>query len=133
MGVKRMASKGQKFRKWSFEEKLRIVKRHTEDHASVMQLSKEEGATDSMICRWVRLYQESGEEGLQPKKRSGNPYAALTTSKSLSEVERLRLLVMKQEIEIERLKKGYWVEGAGANKEYVTGCGKSTKLPKRSK
>jgi hypothetical protein len=30
-------------------------------------------------------------------------------------------LVAKQEIEIARLKKGYWVEGAGANKEYVTG------------
>ena len=33
-----MASKGQKFRKWSYEEKLRIVKRHTEDHVSVNQL-----------------------------------------------------------------------------------------------
>lgn len=128
-----MASKGQEFRKWSYEEKLRIVIRHTQEHVSVKQLSKEEGATDSMICRWVHLYEESGEEGLQSKKRGGNPYAALATSKSLSEVERLRLLVMKQEIEIERLKKGYWVEGAGANKEYVTGCGKSTKSPKRSK
>lgn len=115
-----MASKGQEFRKWSYEEKLRIVIRHTQEHVSVKQLSKEEGATDSMICRWVHLYEESGEEGLQSKKRGGNPYAALATSKSLSEVERLRLLVMKQEIEIERLKKGYWVEGAGANKEYVT-------------
>lgn len=128
-----MASKGQKFRKWSFEEKLRIVKRHTEEHVSVQQLSNEEGARHTLICDWVKRYEESGEEGLQPKKRGGNPYAALATSKSLSEVERLRLLVMKQEIEIERLKKGYWVEGAGVNKEYVTGCGKSTKSPKRSK
>lgn len=101
-----MESKGQKFREWSIEEKLRIVKRHTEDHVSVRQLSKEEGATDSMICRWVHMYQESGEEGLQPKKRGGNPYAALNTSKSLTEIERLRLLAAKQEIEIERLKKG---------------------------
>jgi transposase len=128
-----MASKGQKFRKWSFEEKLRIVKRHTEDHVSVRQLAKEEGATDSTICRWVRQYEELGEDGLQPKKRTGNPYSALHTSKSLTELERLRLLVIKQEIEIERLKKGYWVEGVGANKEYVTGYDKSTKSPKRSK
>ena len=58
-------------------------------------------------------------------------------SKSLSEVERLRLTVAKQEVEIARLKKGYWVEGVGAKKEYVTGkektmrssknCGQSTR------
>jgi hypothetical protein len=35
--------------------------------------------------------------------------------------------VAKQEVEIARLKKGYWVEGVGANKEYVTGRGKTTK------
>ena len=53
--------------------------------------------------------------------------------KSLSEVERLRLLVAKQEVEIARLKKGYWVEGAGAIKEYVTGSEKNTKSSKNSK
>lgn len=127
-----MAIKGQKFKKWSFEEKLRIVKRHTEDHVSVRQLAKEEGTTDGMICRWVREYEGGGKEGLQPKMR-GNPYAALHTSKSLTELERLRLLVIKQEIEIERLKKGYWVEGVGASKEYVTGYDKNTKPPRPSR
>lgn len=128
-----MASKGQKFRKWSYEEKLRIVKRHTEEHVSMRQLEKDEGVSDGLISDWVRKYAQQGEDGLKPKKRTGNPFSALHTSKSLSEVERLRLLVAKQEIEIERLKKGYWVEGAGANKEYVTGCDKNTKLSKPSK
>ena len=128
-----MASKAQKFRKWSFAEKLRIVKRHTEGHVSEKQLAKEEGATASMICRWVRQFEEAGEEGLRPKIRPGNPYSALSNSKSITEVERLRLLVAKQEIEIERLKKGYWVEGVGVNKQYVTGYGKNTKSPKPSK
>jgi transposase-like protein len=127
-----MAKKGQKFKKWSYEEKLRIVKRHTEDHVSIRQLSKQEGTTDGTVGRWVKEYYEAGEEGLRPKRR-GNPYAALTNSKSLTEIERLRLLVAKQEIEIERLKKGYWVEGVGANKEYVTGCGKNTKSHMPSK
>ena len=53
--------------------------------------------------------------------------------KSLSEVERLRLLVAKQEVEIARVKKGYWGEGASANREYVTGSGKTTKFSKNSK
>ena len=73
-------------------------------------------------------YLEEGAEALEPK--NGNPYAALHTSKSLSEVERLRLIIAKQEVEIARLKKGYWVEGVGANKEYVTGSGKTTKSSK---
>ena len=38
----------------------------------------------------------------------------------MNETEMLRLLVAKQEIEIERLKKGYIVKGVGANKEFVT-------------
>ncbi|MGI5899297.1 MAG: helix-turn-helix domain-containing protein [Christensenellales bacterium] len=57
-----------------------------------------------MIRRWVQKYDEAGEHGLRPKRR-GNPYAALTTGKSLTEIERLRLLVAKQEIEIEWLKR----------------------------
>ncbi len=47
-----------------------------------------------------------------------------------SEVDRLRLIIAKQEVEIARLKKGYWVEGVGAKKEYVTGSGKNTKSSK---
>mgnify|MGYP001185052460 FL=1 len=125
-----MARKGQKFRKWETAEKLRIVRRHLEEHISVEELARQEATTSSMICRWVRQYQEEGEAGLKPKPRKGNPYSALHTSKTLTEVERLRLLVAKQEIEIERLKKGYWVEGVGASKEYVTGSGKITKSSK---
>ena len=40
---------------------------------------------------------------------------------------------LKQEVEIARLKKGYWVEGVGADREYVTGSGKTTKFSKNSK
>ena len=79
---------------------------------------------------WVKKYLEEGEEALEP--HNGNPYAALHRSKSLTEVERLRLLVAKQEVEIARLKKGYWVEGVGAGREYVTGSGKTTKYSKNS-
>lgn len=83
----------------------------------------------SLVSAWVKRYLEDGEEALEPK--NGNPYAALHTSKSLSEVDRLRLIIAKQEVEIARLKKGYWVEGVGANKEYVTGKGETTKLSKK--
>ncbi|MFA6308239.1 MAG: hypothetical protein WC677_00620 [Clostridia bacterium] len=40
-----MASKGQKFRNWSKEEKLRIVKRHLEEHVSVKTLKMKKKQT----------------------------------------------------------------------------------------
>ena len=124
--------KGQKKRIWTPEQKAQIVHKHLDEHVSVRTLEKEFTADRSMICRWVKEYLAEGEQAFIPKGRPGNRFAALHTSKSLSEVERLRLMVAKLEIENARLKKGYWVEGAGANKEYVTGNGKTTKLSKNS-
>ena len=124
------SKKGVPHRRWSKEEKLKIIRLHLDEHKSIQQIEKEYGVNSSLVSRWVKRYLEEGEETLEP--HNGNPYAALHTSKSLSEVERLRLIVAKQEVEIARLKKGYWVEGAGANKEYVTGSGKSTKSSKNS-
>lgn len=123
--------KGIPHRKWTKEEKLKFVKLHLEKHKSLMQIEKEYSVGNGLVSAWVKKYLNEGEEALEPHK--GNPYAALHTSKSLSEVERLRLIVAKQEVEITRLKKGYWVEGVGANKEYVIGSGKTMKSSKNSK
>lgn len=123
--------KGIKPRKWSKEDKLKLVLLHLNEKVSLMQIEKEYTVSNGLVSTWVKKYLNGGEEALV--SRSGNPYAALHTSKSLSEVERLRLIVAKQEIEIARLKKGYWVEGVGANKEYVTGNGKNMKSSKNSK
>ena len=128
-----MAKKGQKFRKWSFEEKLRIVQRHVLEHESIRNLEEQECANRSMIANWVQKYTTEGTDGLRPKPRKGNPYSALQISKSLTELEGLRLRVLKQEIEIARLKKGYWVEGEGADRVIITSGGVITKSPKRSK
>ena len=119
--------KGQKKRVWMPEQKAEIVRKHLEEHVSVRSLEKEYHAERSMICRWVKRYIAEGESSFECKRPSGNRYAALHTSKNLSEIERLRLMVAKLEIENERLKKGYWVEGVGANKELVTGKGKNMK------
>lgn len=123
--------KGQKKRKWTVEQKLEIVHKHLDEHISVHTLAKEYETDSGMICRWTKEYLADGEQGLTPKARPGNKFAALHRSKNLTELERLRLLVAKQEIEIARLKKGYWVEGAGANREYVTGQDANTKSSKK--
>ena len=126
-----MGKKGIPHRKWSKEEKLKIIHLHLDDHVSIKAIEKEHKIDHSLVAAWVKKYQEEGEDALEP--HNGNPYAALHSSKSLSEVERLRLMVAKLEVENTRLKKGYWVEGVGASKEYVTGCEKTTKSSKNSK
>ena len=123
--------KGQKKKKWTVEQKLEIVHKHLDEHISVRTLAKEYETDTGMISRWTKEYLSGGVAAFEPKTRPGNKFAALHRSKNLSELDRLRLLVAKQEIEIARLKKGYWVEGAGANKEYVTGQDANTKLLKK--
>ena len=122
--------KGQKKRVWTPEQKSEIVHKHLDEHISVRTLVREYTADRSMICRWVKEYIAEGESAFIPKGHPGNPFAALHTSKKLSELERLRLIVTKLEIENERLKKGYWVEGVGANEVFVAGPDKSTKSSK---
>ena len=122
--------KGQTKRVWTPEQKLEIIQKHLEDHISLRTLEKEYSVERSMISHWVKAYIADGVAGIQPKVRPGNKFAALHVSKNLSELERLRLMVAKLEVENERLKKGYWVEGVGASKVFVTGSGKSTKLSK---
>ena len=123
--------KGQKKRVWTPEQKSEIVHKHLDNHISVRTLEREYTADRSMICRWVKEYIAEGESAFIPKGHPGNPFAALHTSKNLPELERLRLMVAKLEVENERLKKGYWVEGVGVNKEFVTGPGRSTKSLKK--
>ena len=110
--------KGSKNRKYSYEFKLKVIKEYLEDHLSLLELEEKYGVVHSVIIQWTRLY----NEGLlnTGRKRTGNPFSALHTSKSLSREERLELENLKLKIENERLKKGYTVKGGGAGKEYVS-------------
>ena len=123
--------KGVPHRKWTKEEKLRIVKMHLEEHIPIRKIEKKEHINHTLVSAWCKRYVEEGEVALESHK--GNKFSALHTSKSLSEVERLRLIILKQELELARLKKGYFVRGVGANKEYVIGKGQILKSSKPSK
>ena len=122
-----IVKKCQSRRVWTPEQKAEIVHKHLDNHISVRTLEKEYHADRSMICKWVKRYITEGESSFVHKGHPGNPFAALHISKNLSEVERLRLMVAKLEIENERLKKGYLVKGVGATKEFVTGREKNSK------
>ena len=112
--------KGQKKRIWTKEQKLEIIGKHLNEHISVGTREKEYNANRSMICHWLKDYDKYGEMAFNPKRHTGNHFAALHTSKTLTEIEKLKLQLAKLEIENERLKKGYQVKGVGVNKEFVT-------------
>ena len=76
---------------------------HLNGHKSVSEIEKEYGVNNDLISSWTNKYLEEGEDALEP--HNGNPYAALHTSKKLSEVECLCIIVCNQEVEIARVKK----------------------------
>ena len=112
--------KGGKNRTWSKEEKYRIVERYLSGDVGPVVLLREEKISRSMLYKWIDQYSKGGIDALENKPKTGNSFSALWTSKTLTEEERLKLIVLKQQIEIERLKKGYQVKGVGAKKEFVT-------------
>ena len=74
--------------------------------------------------KWVQKYRESGIDGL--KNNSGKNSIGRPKGK-LSQLEKLQKEILELRIENERLKKGYFVKGDGARKEYVTSLEKNTK------
>ena len=110
--------KGGKNRKYTYEFKLKAVETYLNEHRSFRSVAAELNIAETRVRAWVKLYNEGLLE--TGRKRPGNPFSALHTSKSLSKEERLELENLKLRIENERLKKGYLVKGGGVNKEYVT-------------
>ena len=57
-----MSQKGIPHRRWSKEEKLRIIRLHLDEHISVEKIEKEHGISHSLVSAWVKKYLEEGEE-----------------------------------------------------------------------
>ena len=112
------------------EEKEMLFKDYYESNLSKDNFASKNGIDGRLFREWLSKYEKGGLESLKSqsgKCGSGNLYAALHTKKHLSEIDRLRLENMKKDIEIARLKKGYYVKGAGSKKEFVPIKGKNTK------
>lgn len=109
-----MASKGQKFKHWTAEEKYKIIKPALEFEKSTWGITRETGLSNGMINDWIKKYRENGIDGLTSKKKPGNPLAKFSNKKSLTDMEKLQYENMKLRIENERLKKGYLMKGDGS-------------------
>ena len=108
-----MAKKGQKFKLWTAEEKYRIIEPIIKYEKSSKQVTRETGINNGMITQWVHKYNDFGMEGLERKKKPGNPLAKYSRRKVLTKEEQLEYENMKLRIENELLKKGYLMKGDG--------------------
>ena len=112
------------------QEKEKIIKEYySYDHAQA-KICHKYNISKSVLWSWVRKYEENGIEGLNSKTgkaKYSNPHAGLHLRKPKSRIDELELELMKKEIEIARLKKGYMVKGVGAKKEFVTILDKNMK------
>ena len=109
------------------EEKEQIVKRYLDGETAV-NLTREFNLPNKLIYRWINKYMEFGIEGLKSntgKSKGGNK--GIGAKKPKNKIEELELEIMKKDIEIARLKKGYMVKGVGAEKEFVITFNKNTK------
>ncbi len=114
-----MASKGQKYRQWTVDEKFKIIEPILNMNKSSVQITKETGINNGLITAWVHKYREKGLEGLKNKKKPGNPLSKYSNKKKLSKEEQLEYENMKLRIENELLKKGYLIKGDGTIVKFI--------------
>ena len=109
------------------EEKEKIVKEYL-NGKGIRTIEKEYQVRNAQVYRWLEKYEKYGIDGLKSKTgKHKNHVAGLYFRKPKSKIEELELELMKKEIEIARLKKGYMVKGVGAEKEFVTTFDKNMK------
>lgn len=109
------------------EEKEKIIKEYL-NGKGIRTIEKEYQVRNAQVYRWLEKYEKYGIDGLKSKTgKHKNHVTGLYLRKPKSKIEELELELMKKEIEIARLKKGYMVKGVGAEKEFVTTFDKNMK------
>jgi transposase-like protein len=110
------------------EAKEKIVLEYLNNKEGLHYYERKYNINYGTLHKWYDKYQKDGLDGLKSKtgKKSGGTKGK-GNKKLNNREEELEKIIMKQEIEIARLKKGYMVKGVGVKKEYVTTFEKSMK------
>ena len=110
------------------KEKEKIILEYYEGKIGRNQICRKYGIATSVLRDWRKKYDEFGIDGLNSntgKSIGNNKGLGATKGKTIE--EKLKLKIMRLEIENARLKKGYLVKGGGVQKEFVTTLDKNTK------
>ncbi|NLD17346.1 MAG: helix-turn-helix domain-containing protein [Tissierellia bacterium] len=94
---------------------------------STRAIAEKYETTQGLFNKWLRNYREYGIESLISKTGRKKGGTKGQGRKPKTELEKLKYDLLKKEIEVMRLKKGYAVKGVGAKKEYVTTFDVNTK------
>lgn len=109
------------------EEKEAIILEYLNGRSGIRSIADDHRISRRLFSTWISKYRENGIEGLKSNSgKSTNPNKG-RFNRHPSETEKLKKELLKKEIEIERLKKGYQVKGGGVSKEYVTTFDANTK------
>lgn len=103
--------KGGKNREWSKEQKFEVINYYFDGH-TIRETMEYYRVSRGQLCLWIKRYNEQDIEGLQNKRKPGNPLAKYSSKKELTPLEQLEYENMLLRIENERLKKGYTEEDA---------------------
>lgn len=105
----------------SKEEKLAIVQEVLKGSSAYGW--EKQGIHHSQVQEWTKKYLASGEAGLEPKKKPGNPLSRYERRKELTyeeqlqyQIELLKRELLKKEAEVLRLKKQNERKGGDARK-----------------
>lgn len=99
------------------EEKEKLVLEYLNSNVGYRKIADNYDIAHGVFRNWIKLYREKGIEGL--KSKTGKTGSGKGNFKK-TEIEKLKEKLLKKEIELMRLKKGYVVKGVGAKKEYVS-------------
>ena len=110
------------------EEKEKIILEYFDSGKGAIEFSRYIGIERKQLWKWIKKYREQGIDGLKSNTgKHKNHNVGFRLRKPKDRIEELELELMRKEIEIARLKKGYMVKGDGAEKEFVTTFDKNTK------
>lgn len=71
-------SKGGKNKRWTKDEKLRILHRYFNDHIGQKVLAREERISRGMLWRWIQKYRLEGEAGFEYRKNPATNFQLYT-------------------------------------------------------
>ena len=106
------------------EEKEKLVLEYFKSGIGYKVFARQHGIAHDPFRLWIKRYAEYGIEGLNSNTGKGSTGCS---KKPKTRIEQLEQENLRLKIEVERLKKGYFVKGDGAKKEYVTSLEKNTK------
>lgn len=112
------------------QEKEKIVKEFYSGKIGRNEICRKYAISTQTLRKWRMDYEKFGIEGLKSKTGKASAHhknMGLHLRKPKDKIEELEIELMKKEIEIARLKKGYIVKGVGVEKEFVTILDKNIK------